>query len=88
MPPGDDNPPPPPPKIEPNSPYYLGPQDRPGDFITPPAAAPSSTTASASSPLPQLTPKQWHAVMAVMGNAPPPSHRLNGPTHEGGDWNG
>lgn len=25
----------PPPKIEPNSPFFLGPQDRPGDFITP-----------------------------------------------------
>ncbi|XP_021737064.1 uncharacterized protein LOC110703590 [Chenopodium quinoa] len=35
--PGDDVPPPPPPttKIEPNSPYFLGPQDRPGDYITP-----------------------------------------------------
>ncbi|XP_021729840.1 uncharacterized protein LOC110696814 [Chenopodium quinoa] len=32
----DDLPPPPPPiKIESNSPYFLGPQDRPGDFITP-----------------------------------------------------
>ncbi|XP_021746757.1 uncharacterized protein LOC110712595 [Chenopodium quinoa] len=30
----DIPPPPPPTKIEPNSPYYLGPQDRPGDFIT------------------------------------------------------
>ncbi|XP_021717245.1 uncharacterized protein LOC110685089 [Chenopodium quinoa] len=30
----DDTPPPPPPKIETNSPFYLGPQDRPGDFIT------------------------------------------------------
>ncbi|XP_021746631.1 uncharacterized protein LOC110712474 [Chenopodium quinoa] len=29
-----DTPPPPPPKIEVNSPFYLGPQDRPGDFIT------------------------------------------------------
>ena len=27
--------PPPPPEIKPNSPYYLGSQDRPGDFITP-----------------------------------------------------
>ena len=32
---GDEPPPPPPPKIEPTSPSYLGPQDRPGDFITP-----------------------------------------------------
>ncbi|CAI8593060.1 unnamed protein product [Vicia faba] len=34
---GGETPPPPPPtpKIEPNSPYYLGSQDRPGDFITP-----------------------------------------------------
>ncbi|KAH7575065.1 hypothetical protein JRO89_XS02G0042500 [Xanthoceras sorbifolium] len=31
----DEAPPPPPLKIEPNSPFYLGPQDRPGDFITP-----------------------------------------------------
>ena len=31
---GDEQPSPPP-KIEPTSPYYLGPQDRPGDFITP-----------------------------------------------------
>ncbi|XP_021756883.1 uncharacterized protein LOC110721955 [Chenopodium quinoa] len=29
-----DTPPPPPPKIESNSPYYLGPRDRSGDFIT------------------------------------------------------
>ncbi|KAL4581728.1 hypothetical protein LXL04_006255 [Taraxacum kok-saghyz] len=32
---GEKNPPPPAAKIEPNSPFYLGPQDRPGDFITP-----------------------------------------------------
>ncbi|KAL4561341.1 hypothetical protein LXL04_033506 [Taraxacum kok-saghyz] len=32
---GGPNPPPPAAKIEPNSPFYLGPQDRPGDFITP-----------------------------------------------------
>ncbi|XP_021738472.1 uncharacterized protein LOC110704970 [Chenopodium quinoa] len=33
---GDDvPPPPPPPEIKPNSPFYLGSQDRPGDFITP-----------------------------------------------------
>ncbi|KAJ8628341.1 hypothetical protein MRB53_021648 [Persea americana] len=33
---GDDELPPPPPlKIEPNSPFFLGSQDRPGDFITP-----------------------------------------------------
>lgn len=32
---GGETPPPPSSKIEPNSPYYLGPQDRPGDFITP-----------------------------------------------------
>ena len=35
---GDDNNPPPPPsssKIDPTSPYFLGPQDRPGDYITP-----------------------------------------------------
>ncbi|XP_021755079.1 uncharacterized protein LOC110720366 isoform X2 [Chenopodium quinoa] len=32
---GGDETPPPPTKIEPNSPYYLGSQDRPGDFITP-----------------------------------------------------
>lgn len=33
---GDDaSPPPPPPRIDITSPYYLGPQDRPGDFITP-----------------------------------------------------
>ncbi|XP_021722898.1 uncharacterized protein LOC110690389 [Chenopodium quinoa] len=32
---GGAEPPPPPNKIEPNSPYYLGSQDRPGDFITP-----------------------------------------------------
>ncbi|XP_021758519.1 uncharacterized protein LOC110723471 [Chenopodium quinoa] len=35
---GDDVPPPPPPpftEIKPNSPFYLGSQDRPGDFITP-----------------------------------------------------
>ncbi|KAH7566539.1 hypothetical protein JRO89_XS08G0181400 [Xanthoceras sorbifolium] len=31
----NEAPPPPPLKIEPNSPFYLGPQDRPGDFITP-----------------------------------------------------
>lgn len=31
----DGTPPPPPTKIEPNSPFFLGPQDRPGDFITP-----------------------------------------------------
>ncbi|KAL6565862.1 hypothetical protein OROHE_004917 [Orobanche hederae] len=30
-----DNTPPPTPKIEINSPFFLGPQDRPGDFITP-----------------------------------------------------
>ena len=28
-------PPPPPPRIDSTSPYYLGPHDRPGDFITP-----------------------------------------------------
>lgn len=28
-------PPPPPAKIDPTSPYYLGPQDRLGDFLTP-----------------------------------------------------
>ena len=35
---GDANNPPPPPsssKIDPTSPYFLGPQDRPGDYITP-----------------------------------------------------
>ena len=32
---GDDVPPPPPPKIDSSSPFFLGPQDRPGDFITP-----------------------------------------------------
>lgn len=32
---GDETPPPPPPKIDPTSPFFLGPQDRPGDFITP-----------------------------------------------------
>ncbi|XP_010691085.2 uncharacterized protein LOC104904516 [Beta vulgaris subsp. vulgaris] len=34
---GDDiiNPPPPPLKIDASSPFFLGPQDRPGDFITP-----------------------------------------------------
>lgn len=31
----DGTPPPPPTKIESNSPFFLGPQDRPGDFITP-----------------------------------------------------
>ncbi|KAJ8626232.1 hypothetical protein MRB53_019539 [Persea americana] len=31
----DGTPPPPPTKIEPNSPFFLGLQDRPGDFITP-----------------------------------------------------
>ncbi|KAK9714575.1 hypothetical protein RND81_06G104700 [Saponaria officinalis] len=30
----NDDIPPPLPKLEPNSPFYLGPQDRPGDFIT------------------------------------------------------
>ncbi|XP_021728729.1 uncharacterized protein LOC110695808 [Chenopodium quinoa] len=30
-----DDPPPPPSKIGPTSPFYLGTQDRPGDFITP-----------------------------------------------------
>ncbi|XP_021721579.1 uncharacterized protein LOC110689158 isoform X2 [Chenopodium quinoa] len=33
--PGDDTPPPPPPRIDITSPYYLGPHDRPDDFITP-----------------------------------------------------
>ncbi|KMT00225.1 hypothetical protein BVRB_1g020380 [Beta vulgaris subsp. vulgaris] len=32
---GDATPPPPPLKIDTSSPYFLGPQDRPGDFITP-----------------------------------------------------
>ncbi|CAL5215103.1 unnamed protein product [Lathyrus oleraceus] len=32
---GGETPPPPTPKIEPNSPYYLGSQDRLGDFIIP-----------------------------------------------------
>ena len=32
---GDQPPPPPPPRLDPSSPYYLGPHDRPGDFITP-----------------------------------------------------
>ena len=32
---GDATPPPPPLKIDASSPYFLGPQDRPGDFITP-----------------------------------------------------
>ena len=33
---GDEyTPPPPPPRLDSNSPYYLGPHDRPGDFITP-----------------------------------------------------
>ena len=32
---GDDVPPPPPLKLDSSSPFFLGPQDRPGDFITP-----------------------------------------------------
>lgn len=32
---GDEVPPSPPPKIDTNSPFFLGTQDRPGDFITP-----------------------------------------------------
>ena len=32
---GDQNPPPPPPRIDITSLFYLGPHDRPGDFITP-----------------------------------------------------
>ncbi|KAJ9557148.1 hypothetical protein OSB04_011762 [Centaurea solstitialis] len=32
---GEKETPPNPAKIEPNSPFFLGPQDRPGDFITP-----------------------------------------------------
>ena len=31
---GDEQPPPPPQKIDHLSPFFLGPQDRPGDFIT------------------------------------------------------
>ena len=31
---GDGNPPPPPPKLDPFSPFFLGPQDCPGDFLT------------------------------------------------------
>ena len=72
---GDVVPPPPPPKIESNSPYFLGPQDRPGDYITPTRFKGASNNAAIGQ---HFTSEQWKAITGFFGNATIPENRLNG----------
>ncbi|XP_021757931.1 uncharacterized protein LOC110722967 [Chenopodium quinoa] len=45
---------------------------------TPTAAPPPQNNSASATTMPHLTPEKWQAVMAVMGNSPHPSHRVNG----------
>ncbi|RVW40861.1 hypothetical protein CK203_094293 [Vitis vinifera] len=85
---GDDEQPPlPPPKREMNSPFFLGTEDRPGDFITPTRLRGDNYDDWASDIqlalearrkfVRYLNPEQWKALAGLIGNAQVPDDKLN-----------